>query len=61
MDIHSIPNKFGPNGCQLDITLHIFGQFNISFSYNISGYQFWQHDNHPIEVFTPTVIAQKLD
>ncbi len=27
---------------------------------NISGYQFWHHDNHPIEVFTPTVIAQKL-
>jgi len=27
---------------------------------NISGYQFWQHDNLPIEVFTPTVIAQKL-
>ncbi len=27
---------------------------------NISGYQFWQHDNHPIEVFAPTVFAQKL-
>lgn len=24
-------------------------------------YQFWQHDNHPIVLFTPPVMQQKLD
>ena len=28
---------------------------------NVKSYQFWQQSNHPIEVFSPTVIAQKLD
>jgi putative transposase len=28
---------------------------------NNSKYQFWQHHNKPIELWTPTVIRQKID
>ncbi|WP_422349041.1 REP-associated tyrosine transposase [Flagellimonas sp.] len=28
---------------------------------NITGYQFWQHHNKPIELWSPKVIKQKLD
>ena len=28
---------------------------------NISGYQFWQHHNKPVELWSPKVIKQKLD
>jgi len=28
---------------------------------NISKYQFWQHHNQPIELWTPAVIKQKID
>ncbi|MBK7302694.1 MAG: hypothetical protein IPI90_05460 [Saprospiraceae bacterium] len=27
---------------------------------NNKKYQFWQQDNHPIEIFSPKVISQKL-
>ena len=28
---------------------------------NVKNYPFWQHDNHPIEVWSPKVIEQKAD
>lgn len=28
---------------------------------NISTYQLWRHDNHPIEVYSPHITAQKLN
>jgi putative transposase len=31
------------------------------FNRNNKFYQFWQQDNHPIELFSPEVIDQKLD
>lgn len=30
-------------------------------SSNVSKYQFWQHDNHPIELWSNQVIKQKID
>jgi putative transposase len=30
-------------------------------SSNVKEYQFWQHDNRPIELWTPVVIEQKAD
>ena len=30
-------------------------------SSNVTNYQFWQHDNHPIELWSPHVIEQKVD
>ena len=30
-------------------------------SSNVTNYQFWQHDNHPIELWSPHVIEQKAD
>lgn len=30
-------------------------------SSNVKNYQFWQHDNHPIEIWSPQVIEQKAD
>jgi len=30
-------------------------------SSNVKEYQFWQHDNHPIELWTEPVIEQKAD
>ena len=28
---------------------------------NVKGYQFWQHDNHPIELWSPAVTQQKIN
>lgn len=30
-------------------------------SSNVHQFQFWQHDNHPIELWSPKVTAQKID
>ena len=30
-------------------------------SSNVSNYQFWQHNNKPIEIWSPKVIEQKAD
>jgi putative transposase len=30
-------------------------------SSNVTNYQFWQHDSHPIELWSPPVIEQKAD
>jgi len=32
-----------------------------SKSSNVEGYQFWQHDNHPIELWSNKVIAEKIN
>jgi hypothetical protein len=29
-------------------------------SSNVNDYQFWQHDNHPIEIWSNKVISQKI-
>lgn len=30
-------------------------------SSNVVQYQFWSHDNHPIEIWSPYVVAQKIN
>jgi REP element-mobilizing transposase RayT len=30
-------------------------------SSNVNGYQFWQHDNHPIELWSPKVTQEKIN
>lgn len=36
-------------------------QIKASKSTNVADFQFWQHDNHPIELWTNDVIQQKID
>ncbi|MFK8046788.1 MAG: transposase, partial [Crocinitomicaceae bacterium] len=30
-------------------------------SSNVTKYQFWRHDNHPIEVWSPHIVSQKIN
>ena len=40
--------------------LYLFSYFALGKKHK-QEYQIWQHDNHPIELFSEAVIAQKLD
>jgi hypothetical protein len=36
------------------------GVYFISFASNVNQYQFWRHDNHPIELWSNKVIDGKI-
>ena len=49
-----------PQESRRDWMLPMFNQAASSSS-NVQRNQFWQHDNHPIELWSPEVIEQKAD
>lgn len=43
-----------------DWMLHVF-RFHAKYKVSYDEYNFWQNTNHPVELFTPEVIEQKLN
>ena len=49
-----------PKECRKENLLKQFEEAGAKSS-NVKKYQFWRHDNKPIELWTPKVIKQKID
>ena len=49
-----------PKESRKDFLLDQFRKAGISAS-NVNQYQFWRHDNHPIELWSNKVIDEKID
>ncbi|MCK9613322.1 MAG: transposase [Bacteroidales bacterium] len=49
-----------PRESRRELLLACFKE-SASKSSNVEGYQFWQHDNHPIELWSNKVIAEKIN
>lgn len=49
-----------PRESRKELLLEVFKKEALKSS-NVSKYQFWRHDNHPIELWSTHVIKQKID
>jgi putative transposase len=56
--LHSIENEAGES--RKDWLLHLFKYYG-KYNKNVKTYQFWEHDNHAVEVWSDKVIGTKIN